>query len=91
MFLSLDQTSLQDIICTVEDNDHQEPPFSSPEVSPATAEDQQVEDVQPVGEISPHLLRQLDCDEITRIEGEFTAITQNKTCTIYYLRCKLYA
>ncbi|ROL48044.1 Serine/threonine-protein kinase pim-2 [Anabarilius grahami] len=73
-----DQASLQDVICTVEDNDHQEPPSSSPEVSPA-AEDQRVEDVQPqdqdspaslsVGESPPHLLRQLDCDEIMRIEN----------------------
>ncbi|XP_051734848.1 serine/threonine-protein kinase pim-2-like [Ctenopharyngodon idella] len=72
-----DQASLQDVICTVKDNDHQEPPSSSPEVSPA-AEDQQVEDVQPqdqdspaslsVGESPPHLLRQLDCDKIMRIE-----------------------
>ncbi|XP_067279630.1 serine/threonine-protein kinase pim-1-like [Pseudorasbora parva] len=73
-----DQTSLQDVILTVEDNDHQEPPSSSPELSPATNDDQQVEDVLSqeqdspgslsVGEISPHLLRQLDRDEIKRIE-----------------------
>lgn len=83
----------------MEDNDHQEPPSSSPEVSPA-AEDQQVEDVQPqdqdspaslsVGESPPHLLRQLDCDEIMRIEGEFTVITQNKTHTPYMLFCNIY-
>ncbi|XP_056103263.1 serine/threonine-protein kinase pim-2-like [Rhinichthys klamathensis goyatoka] len=72
-----DQTSLQDITFTVEDNDHQEPPSSSPEVPP-TAENQQVEDVKPQDQDSPassssgdtgsHLLRQLDCDKIVRVE-----------------------
>ncbi|XP_051749337.1 uncharacterized protein LOC127512467 isoform X1 [Ctenopharyngodon idella] len=72
-----DQTSLQEVICTVEDSDHQEPPSSSPEV-PHTAENQQVEDVQSqdqdspaspsAGETGSHLPRQLDCDEIMRIE-----------------------
>ncbi|RXN09349.1 serine threonine- kinase pim-1-like protein [Labeo rohita] len=68
-----DQTSLQDVTCSVEDNDHQEAPFSAPEVPPA-AEDQQMEDVQPQDQDSPvslsadhspsHLLRHLDCDKI---------------------------
>ncbi|KAK7165382.1 hypothetical protein R3I94_003672 [Phoxinus phoxinus] len=72
-----DQTSLQDIIFTVEDNDNQEPPSSSPEVPP-TAENQQVEDVKPQDHDSPassssgdtgsHLQRQLDGDKIVRIE-----------------------
>lgn len=101
IFLSLDQASLQDVICTVEDSDHQEPPSSSPEVSLA-AEDQRVEDVQPqdqdspaslsVGECPPHLLRQLDCDEIMRIESEFTVITKIKHThiTIYYFVIYIY-
>ncbi len=85
IFLALDQTSLQDVICTVvEDNDHQELTSSAADVPP-TAEDQQVEDVQlqdldsPVspsaGVSASHLLRQLDCDKITRIKGEFTVKT----------------
>ncbi|KAL0179828.1 hypothetical protein M9458_025270, partial [Cirrhinus mrigala] len=71
------QTSLQDVVCTVEEDDHQEPHASSPEVLPA-AEDQQMVDGQPQdqdGPVSPsadvsgsHLPRQLDCDEIVRIE-----------------------
>ncbi|XP_016400593.1 serine/threonine-protein kinase pim-1-like [Sinocyclocheilus rhinocerous] len=62
-----DQTSLQDVICSVEDNDHQEPSASDPEVLPA-AEDQPQDQDSPVSpsadESAPHLLRQLDCDEI---------------------------
>ncbi|RXN09280.1 serine threonine- kinase pim-1-like protein [Labeo rohita] len=67
-----------DVTCSVEDNDHQEAPFSAPEVPP-TAEDQQMEDVLPQDQDSPvspsaddspsHLLRHLDCDKITRNEG----------------------
>ncbi|RXN24392.1 serine threonine- kinase pim-1-like protein [Labeo rohita] len=70
-----DQTSLQDVTCSVEDNDHQEAPSSASEPAP-TAEDQQMEDVQPQDQDSPdspsaddspsHLLRHLDCDKITR-------------------------
>ncbi len=100
IFPSLDQTSLQDVICSVEDSDHQEPPASAPEVLPA-AEDQQMKDqpqdqdspVSPsADESAPHLLRQLDCDEIVRVEGEFTVIIQNIThthaiLTMYYFRC----
>ncbi|KAG1931968.1 serine/threonine-protein kinase pim-2-like [Pimephales promelas] len=71
-----DQTSLQDIICSVEDNDHQAPSSSSPEV-PSTAKNQQVVDVKPQdpspassssGDTGSHLLRQLDCDKIVRAE-----------------------
>ncbi|RXN13001.1 serine threonine- kinase pim-1-like protein [Labeo rohita] len=72
-----DQTSLQDVTCSVEDNDHQEAPSSAPEPAP-TAEDQQMEDVQPQDQDSPdspsaddspsHLLRHLDCDKIMRDE-----------------------
>ncbi|XP_073683958.1 serine/threonine-protein kinase pim-2-like [Garra rufa] len=72
-----DLTSLQDIICTVEEEDHQDPPTSSPEFLSA-ADDQQIVDDQPQdqdGPVSPsadvsgsHLLRQLDRDEIVRIE-----------------------
>ncbi|XP_016323066.1 CBL-interacting protein kinase 18-like [Sinocyclocheilus anshuiensis] len=66
-----DQTSLQDVICSVEDNDHQEPPASAPEVLPA-AEDQPQDQDSPVSpsadESAPHLPRQLDCDEIVRVE-----------------------
>jgi len=51
IFLSLDQT-LQDIICTVEDYDHQEPPSSSP-VPSTTAGNQQMEDAKPQDEDSP--------------------------------------
>ncbi|KAI2657187.1 Aspartyl/glutamyl-tRNA(Asn/Gln) amidotransferase subunit B [Labeo rohita] len=68
---------LMDVTCSVEDNDHQEAPFSAPEVPP-TAEDQQMEDVLPQDQDSPvspsaddspsHLLRHLDCDKITRNE-----------------------
>ncbi|CAM4534963.1 unnamed protein product [Leuciscus chuanchicus] len=47
-----DQISLQDIICSAEDNDHQEPPSSRPEVPP-TAENQQVEDIKPQDQDSP--------------------------------------
>ncbi|CAM4535798.1 unnamed protein product [Leuciscus chuanchicus] len=47
-----DQIYLQDIICTAEDNDHQEPPSSRPEVPP-TAENQQVEDIKPQDQDSP--------------------------------------
>ncbi|KAL1263938.1 hypothetical protein QQF64_004293 [Cirrhinus molitorella] len=68
-----DQTSLQDIVCSV-DSDCQEAPSSAPEV-PSTAEDQQTEGDLPQDQCSPvspsanespsHLLRQLDCDKIT--------------------------
>ncbi|KAL1247790.1 hypothetical protein QQF64_023166 [Cirrhinus molitorella] len=72
-----DQTSLQDVVCTVEKNDHQEPPSSSSGVY-ASVVDQQMGDDEPQdldGPVSPsagasasHLPRQLDCNEITRIE-----------------------
>ncbi|KAF4098430.1 hypothetical protein G5714_020460 [Onychostoma macrolepis] len=71
-----DQTSLQDVICSLEDSDHQEPPASAPEVLPA-AEDQQMKDQPPdqdspvspsADESAPHLLRQLDCDKIVTVE-----------------------
>ncbi|XP_052386606.1 serine/threonine-protein kinase pim-1-like [Carassius gibelio] len=67
-----DQTSLQDIICTVEDNDHQEASSSRPE-DYISAEDQLMEDQDsPVtlseGESVSQLLRELDCNEITRIQ-----------------------
>ncbi|RXN07307.1 serine threonine- kinase pim-1-like protein [Labeo rohita] len=74
----VDQTSLQDVVCTVEeDDDHQEPPTSDPEVL-AAPDDQQMMDTHPqdqdgpaspsAGENDSHLLRQLDCEEIVRIE-----------------------
>ncbi len=69
----------------MEDNDHQEPPSSSEVYT--SAEDQQMEDNEPQDQDSPvspsacasasHLLRQLDCNEITMIEGEFTVKTQS--------------
>ncbi|XP_050948357.1 serine/threonine-protein kinase pim-1-like [Labeo rohita] len=73
-----DQTSLQDVVCTVEeDDDHQEPPTSDPEVL-AAPDDQQMVDTHPqdqdgpaspsAGESDSHLLRQLDCEKIVRIE-----------------------
>ncbi|XP_073675249.1 serine/threonine-protein kinase pim-2-like [Garra rufa] len=68
-----DHTSIQDIVCSV-DNDHQDAPPSAPEV-PSTTKDQQMEDVPPLdqsGPVSPsaderpsRLLRRLDCDKIT--------------------------
>ncbi|XP_039516591.1 serine/threonine-protein kinase pim-1-like isoform X1 [Pimephales promelas] len=85
-----DQTSLQDTIFTVEDNDHQEPPSSCPEV-PHTAENQQVEDTKPQDQDSPactssgdtgsHLLRQLDSDKIVR--------TKDPICWKYAIGKKL--
>ncbi|XP_073682714.1 serine/threonine-protein kinase pim-1-like [Garra rufa] len=70
-------TSLQDIVCTVEENDHQEPPFSSSGVY-FSAEVQQMVADEPqdldgsvcpsAGASASHLLRQLDGNEITRIE-----------------------
>ncbi|XP_073680069.1 serine/threonine-protein kinase pim-2-like [Garra rufa] len=72
-----DQISLQDVVCTVEEDDHQEPLTSDPEVH-AAAGDQQIVDDHPqdkdgpaslsAGEIDSHLLRQLDCEKIERIE-----------------------
>ncbi|XP_050989479.1 serine/threonine-protein kinase pim-1 [Labeo rohita] len=72
-----DQISLQDIVCTVEDNDHQDPPSSGPGVD-ANAVDQQMGGDDPQDLNSPvcpsagvsasHLLRQLDGNEITRIK-----------------------
>ncbi|KAG1964822.1 hypothetical protein F2P79_004502 [Pimephales promelas] len=47
-----DDQTLQDIICTVEDYDHQEPPSSSP-VPSTTAGNQQMEDAKPQDEDSP--------------------------------------
>ncbi|XP_073677308.1 uncharacterized protein tbc1d10c [Garra rufa] len=41
-----DQTSIQDIVCSV-DNDHQDTPPSAPEI-PTTTNDQQMEDVPPL-------------------------------------------
>ncbi|XP_043073861.1 serine/threonine-protein kinase pim-1-like [Puntigrus tetrazona] len=48
-----DQTSLQDVVTTVEDGDHQELPSSAAVVPAVTAEDQQVEDVQLQDQDSP--------------------------------------
>uniref|UniRef100_A0A671R2N6 non-specific serine/threonine protein kinase n=1 Tax=Sinocyclocheilus anshuiensis TaxID=1608454 RepID=A0A671R2N6_9TELE len=87
-----------DIVCTVKDNDHQEAPSSSPEVY-TSAEDQQMEDDEPQDQDSPvtlsagvnasHLPRQLDCNEITRIEGEFTVKIQNHICWKYAIGRKM--
>ncbi|XP_043076864.1 uncharacterized protein LOC122326208 [Puntigrus tetrazona] len=56
--------------CSVENNDHQQPPANVPEVLSA-AEDQPRDLDGPVSpsadERAPHLLKQLDCDEITRV------------------------
>ncbi|XP_043118431.1 serine/threonine-protein kinase pim-2-like [Puntigrus tetrazona] len=64
------QASVQDVVCIVEDDDHQKPPTSSPEVC-FSAEDQQMKDNEPQDQDSPvspsagasgsHLLRRLDC------------------------------
>ncbi|KAL1255189.1 hypothetical protein QQF64_013250 [Cirrhinus molitorella] len=73
-----DQISLQDVVCTVEKDDHQEPPTSVLEVLTAADDQQMVDDLPQdqdgpaspsAGESASHLLRQLDCDKIVNIEG----------------------
>lgn len=76
----------------LEDNDHQEPPSTVPDDHCPTAEDQQIKDVQPGDQDSPvslsagpsasHLLSQLDCDQIMRIEGVYCHKPKHNTHTL---------
>ncbi|XP_056322372.1 serine/threonine-protein kinase pim-2-like [Danio aesculapii] len=74
-----DQTSLQDIVCSVEDSVHQKPPISDPDVLPAAVE-VVVDEVQHKDQDSPvsssadvsesQLLKQLDCTELIKTKDD---------------------